>query len=282
MKRISHLLLIGLLFVCSHAMAQQEITESTDQLEEYYIDDIVQRTLMFDSGVLPYEAVREADVAWSKKIWRVIDVREKMNLPFQYPGMPLFQVLKDMVENGDAKAFSQDDFKEDILPEDIKSIVNRLDTLVYFNEDTYEEEIKIVQNDINAADISRYRVKEIWYFDEEASAMKVRILGIAPIKDEFDPDTGEFKYSLPLFWVYYPEARESLGKQTVFNEFNDHGINSWADIFDTRFFASYIYKESNTLDLPLRNIYDDGIEKLLESEKIKAELFNFEHDLWEY
>lgn len=263
--------------------AQEEIiTESSEMLDEYYIDDIVERTLMVENGVVPWEHIREADVAWTKKIWRVIDVREKMNLPFQYPGMPLFQIMKEMVENGDAKAFVYDTFKEEILPDELANIVSKQDTIVVFNDDTYEEEVKIVSNDINYENINRYRVKEIWYFDEQASQLKVRILGIAPIIDEFDPETGVFKYTQPLFWIYYPEARETFAKFQVFNEFNNMAPMSWYDLFETRFFSSYIYKENNALDAALKNIYEDGIEVLLESEKIKAELFNFEHDLWEY
>jgi len=280
--KICFLFLFG--FVSIACFAQEElITEASEPEDDYYIDDVVQRTLMVDNGVLPWEPVREADVAWTKKIWRVVDVREKMNLPFQYPGMPLFQIMKEMVENGDAKAFKEDDFKQEILPDELSNIVARQDTIVAFNDDTYEEEVKIVQNDINFEDINRYRIKEIWYFDEEASLMKVRILGIAPIKDEFDPETGVYKYTQPLFWIYYPEARQTFAKYQVFNEFNNMAPMSWYDLFETRFFSSYIYKQSNALDAPLRNIYiDDPRQVLLESDKIKAELFNFEHDLWEY
>jgi len=273
--------------MCIAMQAQNEkdalmITEASEPLEEYYIDDIVHRTLMVDNGVLPWEHVREADVAWTKKIWRIIDVREKMNLPFQYPGMPMFQILKEMVENGDAKAFRDDEFKEELLPSDIADLVSNQDTIVVFNDETYEEEVKIVSNDLNFENINRYRIKEIWYFDEEASVMKPRILGIAPILDEFDPETGLFKYTVPLFWVYYPEARETLAKFQVFNEFNNMAPMSWYDLFEARFFSSYIYKENNALDQSIKNIYEDGIQALLESDKIKAELFNFEHDLWEY
>lgn len=283
-QSIKFLFTCCLVVLCSMGVQAQEeiITESSEPLEEYYIDDIVHRTLMVENGVLPWEPVREADIAWTKKIWRVIDVREKMNLSFQYPGMPLFQILKEMVENGDAKAFKSDDFKDEILPDEIANIVAKQDTIVIFNDETYEEEVQIVSNDLNYEAINRYRVKEIWYFDEEASVMKVRVLGIAPIIDEFDPETGVFKYSLPLFWVYYPEARETFAKFQVFNEFNNMAPMSWYDLFETRFFSSYIYKENNALDAPLRNLYEDGIQVLLESEKIKAELFNFEHDLWEY
>jgi len=265
------------------AQGQTElITESSEPLDDYYIDDVVQRTLMVDNGVLPWEHVREADVAWTRKIWRIIDVREKMNLAFQYPEMPLFQILKEMVERGDAKAFLEDDFKQEILPDELANIIAKQDTIVAFNDETYEEEVKIVKNDIDFSNINRYRIKEIWYFDEEASMLKVRVLGIAPIQDVIDPETNTYKYTQALFWVYYPEARETFAKHQVFNEFNNMAPMSWYDLFESRFFSSYIYKASNALDAPLKNIYDDGLDALLESEKIKAELFNFEHDLWEY
>jgi len=111
----------------------------------------------------------------------------------------------------------------------------------------------------------------------------VRILGIAPLQEVFDEDTGTFKYELPLFWVYYPEAREVLSRYTVFNEMNDASVITWSDLFEMRRFSSYIYKQSNVLDVRLIDMFpNSGVDRLLESEKIKSELFNWEHDLWTY
>ena len=115
--------------------------------------------------------------------------------------------------------------------------------------------------------------------------MQVRILGIAPIQDTYDEETGEFKYAIPMFWVYYPEAREMLSRYQVYNEFNDAAPGTWYDLFEQRRFSSYIYKQSNVLDYRLEDFYPNegtGVDKLLESERIKAELFNWEHDLWTY
>lgn len=281
-------IMLVVLSVSTQLMGQsaEEVTESSEPLENFYIDDIVQRTDELEvAKAMAYEPIREADIAWEKRIWRIIDTREKMNLPFRYPEKPFFSIIREHLENGDMKAFQDEAFKEEMLPEDVLAKLNRIDTISVFNEETYEEQIKIVQSEISADDIVRFRIKEIWYFDEEASAMKVRILGIAPIKDVFDEDTGVFKYEIPLFWVYYPEARDYFAKHRVFNDFNDASPMTWSDLFDVRFFASYIYKQSNSLDLRLKDIYteaDQGIEMLLESERIKEELFNFEHDLWEY
>ena len=259
------------------------ITESSELDEDIYVDDIVQKRLIFENRVLPYEPIREADISWQKRLWRILDVREKKNLPFMNPLRPFFNILLESVENGDIAAFkgNSDDFKERMLQDDLDKIIFRIDTTVVFDPETYEEEIKVVRSEINYEDIKRFRLKEIWFFDEETSTMKVRLMGIAPIKDEYD-DNGNFKYEIPLFWVYYPELREVLAKERVFNPRNDAAPMTWSDLFDARFFSSYIFKQSNPLDLRLKDQFGEGIDMLLESEKIKRELFNFEHDLWTF
>ena len=291
MKTIN--LFLTLLFVgcitCLNAQkgAEEIITESSEPSEDMYVDDIVSKRLIVENRVLPYEPIREADLAWQKKVWRTIDTREKLNLPFRYPEKPLFNVFREMIENGDITVFEDEKFQTSLTPEQVEAKLNRVDTVTVFDYDTYEEKIEIAKSEVNWEEVNRFRVKEMWFFDEESSRMKVRILGIAPVKDYFDDVTGEFKYPLPLFWIYYPEAREYLSKHRVFNENNDMAPMTWADLFESRFFASFIYKSSNVLDLKVKDFFDNesenyGRDVLLESKKIKAELFNFEHDLWTY
>ena len=259
------------------------ITESSDPLEDRYLDDVVAKRLIYETKVLPYEQVREADVPWEKRMWRVIDVREKINQPFVYPEAPLFKILSEAVGNGEIRAFEDDKFTQMLTPEDVQGKLVEIDTITVYDPETYEETVQITRNEVNWEDIKRYRIKEIWYYDEEASRLKVRILGIAPIRDYYDKDTGMFKYEGPMFWIYYPEAREVLARHRVFNDKNDAAPLTWYDLFEMREFASYIYKSSNVLDFRLMDFYPkDGIARLMESENIKAELFNWEHDLWTY
>ena len=275
----------ALLLLAGSALSQAEriITESSEPLEDIYVDDVVRKRMIYENRVLPYEPIRESDVVWEKRIWRIIDVREKLNLPFAYPEMPFFSILAEASENGEVKVFSDDKFKEMLTPEEVSSQLVFTDTSIIYDPDTYEEEVKITTSEINPEDIKRYRIKEVWYFDRESSVMKVRILGVAPIQDVYDDDTGMFKYERPMFWVYYPEVREVLARHRVFNEFNDASPMSWYDLFEMRKFASYIYKESNVLDFRLKDFFPiDGVARLMESDKIKAELFNWEHDLWSY
>ena len=277
--------LFVLLLLATTVMAQQPETTRTESSapdEDRPLDDIVKKTLIDERRVLPYEPMREADIFWEKRVWRVIDIREKMNLPFAYPEKPFFTIIMDAAVDGDINVYSTDDdkFSFRLEPDEVASMGATVDTVITFDPETYEEQVQVVRNEINPEDVKQFRIKEIWYFDEESSVLKTRILGIAPLIDVFD-DNGNFRFTKPMFWVYYPDCREVLAREKVFNPGNDASPNSWEDLFEMRFFASYVYKESNVYDRRLQD-YLSGVDLLLEADKIKQEIFNFEHDLWSY
>ncbi|MFK8100990.1 MAG: gliding motility protein GldN [Saprospiraceae bacterium] len=279
------LCLLGMFWVASPLMAQtpEDVkTESSDPDEDKPLDDIVEKRLVEDRRVLPYQPIREADIFWEKRIWRVIDIREKMNLPFAYPEKPFFTILMDAATNGEIAVYSTEDdkFTSKIQPDEVASMGANVDTVITFDPETYEEQIQIVRNDLNPEDVKRFRIKEVWFFNEQTSALERRILGIAPLIDVKD-DNGNFRYEKPMFWVYYPDCREMLARHEVFNGGNDAGHMSWEALFEMGYFASYIYKESNVHNRRLQD-YLTGVDLLLEADKIKQEIFNFEHDLWSY
>jgi gliding motility associated protien GldN len=232
---------------------------------------------------LAYDFIHEKDVMWEKRIWRIIDVREKMNLPFAYPEAPFFKLLSDAATNGNLPVYSTEDdkFSKRLSTDDVLSMLSKSDTIVTFDPETYAEKVTVVRNDINWEDVKRFRVKEVWFFDKETSTMQVRILGIAPLIDVKDNE-GNFRFERPMFWVYYPQAREMFARNRVFTlGGNTNATISWEDLFEMRYFASYIYKESNVYDRKIDE-YLTGVDLLMESEKIKIDIFNWEHDLWQY
>jgi len=261
----------------------EEVTEETPG--EAPIDDVVKKEVMGERRVLPYQYVRESDIFWEKRIWRIIDVREKMNLPFAYPEDPFFKILSEAATKGDLPVYSTDEdgakFKKRMSTDDVLSMLSKTDTVVTFDPETYEEKIQIVNNDINWEDVKRFRLKEVWFFDKQTSTMNVRILGIAPMIDVKDNE-GNFRFEKPMFWVYYPQARELFARHRVFTMGgNTNATISWEDVFEMRYFASFIYKESNVYDRKIEE-YLTGTDLLMESEKIKSDIFNWEHDLWQY
>jgi gliding motility associated protien GldN len=241
---------------------------------------------------MPYAYFREADVMWSKRMWRVLDLREKLNLPLYYPTEPqvcllsLFDVLKCALLDGKITAFANpafdDEFKNPMTIAEVEK------TLVSWDSTNQVEDVNNpgtyinvpLKKEITAASIRQYWIKEDWFFDKQRSVFECRIIGLCPLIAKLT-ETGETIGVTPLFWIYFPQARNILAKAPVFNRWNDAERMSFDELFHKRMFSSYIKKESNVYD---RNIgeYKTGIEALLESDFIKENIFNWESDLWHF
>lgn len=278
-------LIILFLFASFIAIAQDDAAADAENpalSTESPLDDVVEKPLIDQKRILAYDHLREGDIFWQKRVWRVIDLTEKMNKSFAYPKEPFINILMDNAKDGTIRLFStlDDEFTEVLSSDDASAIGASTDTIITFDPDTYEEKIQVVTNELNVEDIKRFRIKEDWFFDSESSTLQVRILGIAPLREVYD-DNDNFLYEQPLFWAYYPELREILARKKTFNPFNDAVRMSWEDIFEMRFFSSYIYKESNVYDRRLKD-YKAGLDILVEADKIKNKILNFEHDLWSY
>jgi gliding motility associated protien GldN len=133
---------------------------------------------------------------------------------------------------------------------------------------------------ILSQDIIEYRLKEDWYFDKEASSLKVRIIGIAPVIYNKDQE-GNITGKKVLFWIYFDHARHLFNNYMVYKNLNDARWMSFDDLFIKREFGSYVYKESNSFDRSIEH-YRRGVDALLESEVIKNNIFTLENDLWEF
>jgi gliding motility associated protien GldN len=245
------------------------------------LDDISFRTVVADKPVLAYEVPNERDIFWQKRVWRVLDVREKMNHPFTYPEAPFFEILTRAAQAGELTLYSgeKDDFSQPLSTEDLNGTLYTIDT-VLVSIDENNVETRIIRTEVNYEDVKRFRIKEMWYFDSKSSALKVRILGIAPLKERYS-ESGDFIGEGSLFWVHMPTARPVLARENVFVTGNEATRMTWEDLFEMRFFSSYIMKDGNVRNNRLQDLYS-GVDLLLESEKIDQEIFNYEHDLWSY
>ena len=252
---------------------------SANTLTAQPLNDIVKREIIVEKAPMNYESLRESDILYERRIWQIIDVREKMNQIFMYPEKPFFEILKKAHDSADLTFYSTEDdkFSTPLLPEEVKDIFFSSDTALIFDPESYDEDVVVVQNQINYEQVKRFRVKEVWFFNSKTSRMEVRILGLAPIIDVLD-DAGNYLYQKPLFWVYYPELRKVLAHEEVYNV-NQSSRITWEDIFERRQFSTTIFKENNVRDRRLNN-YLTGRDALLEADKIKSGIFNYEHDVW--
>jgi len=286
MKKIV-LLLVGL-----SVLAITNKVSGQDNLQEVYVREHIPL-----KKPVPYEYIREADVMWSKIIYRMIDLRQKQNLALYYPTKPiggrmnLVDLLLWGIDNEGVRAFSTNDplneFTAQMTIDQVDEAFNAgTDTTRTTDPSTGQLIDVVVENPRKTYEVKKLLVKEKWFFDKNHSVMKVRIVGISPIRvynrdDEEGMPTDEILQT-PTFWVYFPEIRPILANHEVFNRNNDSQRISYDDFFMQRRFASHIFAVSNVYDNRWINSYTMGVDALLEADKQKEWLFNIEHDLWEY
>lgn len=278
----------GLPFEYDTATADNTARKSLRQDNAYDKSTLTMRT------PLPYEHLRYDDAFYAEKVWRELDLREKMNKTFTYESMEdngsqiFVNMLMRAVMNGEVEAFTDDRFTTKMSLDAVQqAVAGSLDTVPKYDVKQIDKVVGYVvtRKSFDPKDINKIRLKEEWVFDREASRMFVRILGLGLLKTEYFPNTNKERGTSSLFWVYYPDLRPLLVKNEVYNTKN-MGQNrmTWEELFESRMFSSYIVK--STIDNPqnklIRNYIKDPILQLLEGDNIKEKIFNFEQDLWSY
>nr|WP_315156570.1 gliding motility protein GldN [uncultured Flavobacterium sp.] len=142
----------------------------------------------------------------------------------------------------------------------------------------------ILKQDLTAQDVSQYKIKGFWYFDKRQSELKYRLLGICPVTPDVYTMNSEEKDYIELFWVFFPAAREVLHEAKAFNEKNSSMPISFDQILNSRRFNAVVYKEENVYgDRSIEEYMKDNSQnQLIESERIKEKIRNFEQDMWNY
>jgi len=248
---------------------------------------------------VPYTYLREADVMWHRRIWRIIDLREKMNHPLYFPiddkmkdRNSLFEIIKKALLPPDGSPpklaaylpapAGDDEFTIKMNALEVQDKLMKRDTS-YVPSDPTDPSSPMVAtptvDDVGSGKVVKYYIKEDWFFDKQRSVLEARIIGIQPITAKTN-EKGEVVGDAGTFWIYFPELRPLLAKEEVFNKHNDAERLTFDDLFWKRMFSSYIQKESNVYDRFIREYKTDTLDQLLEAEKIKDNVFTLEHDLW--
>lgn len=264
-------------------------------------DDPAEISLNKERKPLAYDYI-SSDHKWYRElVWREIDIREKMNLTFRYSAetdegnqrfinIVLNAVSRaknpitafDPIDDRFTTPMTREQVGKAILPAgpdsvSVPDLVNDPSGTLGLRKSVPNKKI------FNPDDILKFRIKEEWIFDKEASRMVVRIKGIAPIK-QFKDENGEIKGEGALFWIWYEDLRPDLALHDVYVARNLGAKMTWEEIFESRYFSSYIIKSSidNPYDKYLKEIFGDSILVLLEGDNIKNKIHNFEQNLWSY
>lgn len=261
---------------------------------------------------IAYTPVRQADVMYYWTIWRIIDLREKVNHPLYFPAdqkgtwRSLGQTIFDAID------MSNPEKTDDVLPvyqdemctmpysrDELQGLVSMTQTISDYDIETGEENgTKELIITFEPKQITQYRMKEVWYFDKQYSTFRVQILQIEPMiqydrsegkssnYDDESEDSEDVKGELvlkSLGHIYYNELRPYLARQEVFNMKNQAARLSFDDLITwKRDFSSLIYKESNVYDRDIEDYIANSRDQRIESERITDKLRTFEHDLWEF
>lgn len=296
MKLRSFLLTVLGVLVVTGSFAQANILNAK-QPQEIGVRTEEQKKLDNDQP-LEYGYVDDRDIMWSKMVWEIVDLDERANFPLYYPidtnnignnRRSLYDVLMTSVNKGDIENIYDDSyFTAKRTVDDIRDALTLIDTtdLGYeqFNAEGIVDPQYIRRRDITAADIMEYHLKGLWYFDKRQGELKYRLLGIAPVApdvnfiDSDDPDPVE------LFWVWFPDARKVLHEAKAFNNRNSNVPASFDHLLNSRRFNGTIYREENVYgDRQVKEyIAENALMQLLESDRIKEKIRDFEQDMWSY
>jgi gliding motility associated protien GldN len=242
---------------------------------------------------LAYEHLRWDDALFAEKVWRELDLREKMNQTFRYDaqddnGSQLFiDILLKAVQKDSITAFADDRFTTPLGMEELsQQTAGGYDTAdrVDINDPSKIVARVVTLKTFDSKSVVKLRIKEEWVFDRESSRMFCRILGIAPVLTRYN-ENGKERGSTVMFWIYYPDLRPLLAKYEVYNPKNmGQSRMTWEELFESRMFSSYVLKSTldNSANKNIRQYIKDPILALLEGDNIKEKIFNYEQDLWSY
>ncbi|WP_424493153.1 gliding motility protein GldN [Salinimicrobium sp. GXAS 041] len=247
---------------------------------------------------LEYGYVDERDVLWAKTTWEVVDLDERVNFPLYYPidtsqiggsRRSLYDVLVTNIKNGNIENIYADSYFNDKRTlKDIQAALSKVDTtdlgIEQYNAGEEIDQQFISRRDISSADLVAYHIRGYWYFDKRQAELKYRLLGIAPVAPDVNFIDSPDAQPVELFWVWFPDAREVLNEAYAFNPNNSSQSISFDHLLNARRFHGTIYAEDNVQGDRSVNEYisNNAFMQLLESERIKEQIRNFEQDMWNY
>ena len=300
----------NLLFVVFSVLASLSSIAQSNLLNAKSPDEIGKKTaaqLESDNDKpLPYGYVHDRDVLMGKTTWENIDLDERINFPLYYPvdtafvgkeRRSLFQVLLNGIKSGKiTEVYGDDYFNAKKTLKDIESVFQYRDTtqagIDEYNNyyDDYKSGKKVLSNEfinvteLSAKDVSGYKIKGFWYFDKRQSELKYRLLAICPMATEARDKAKGNSDSIELFWVYFPSIRDILHDAKAFNDKNSAMPITFDQLLNSRRFNGVIYKEENVFgDRTIQDYMKDNAQsQLIESERVKDKIRDFEQDMWTY
>ena len=272
-----------------------------DPEDENNLSNFYTRKITMSKKAIPYPALRESDVLWETCIWRTIDFREKFNQFFYFPKgedslnnnqgrINLAYLIYRSAANGEFEIFEDDELKIPVDWENMYKKLNKADSTT--TDPVYDEYGEIIEEghdtvkykSFTSDDYYKIHLKEFWYIDSKDTRMKVRIVALALVDENCKEIDGDMECNPTIrFWIPMNDmrVRNIFARTNAYDLYNNNAERSYDEIFITRYFDSFVTRETNTHNRAVHD-YLTGEDALLESQSIEERIFDIESDMWEY
>ena len=249
-------------------------------------DGTIDRVKDRNYRTLEWYNIRENDIAFKRRFWKRVDVKERQNMPFIYKGDEysgggaFVEILLDGIKRGKIRAYTDDKFTREYSYDDISKKLSSESQVEVADAVTGEISLKTSYNTFNPEQVAMYEIEEDYIFDRNAGRMVARLRSITPMLAILDDNTSEFLAWKTLFTIYYPDARALLSQYEIYNPQNDVHRQSWSDYLDRMMYNGFITKSSrnNPTNADLKQ---NSLRGLYEGQKEMEMLIQKDMDMWE-
>lgn len=233
----------------------------------------------------------EADLQWTKTVYRVLDLTKGKNPALYYPeepnedGQSMFFIIMRLLANNKISAYEYLDGREMFTDEYKIKVSEMLDRFhVLYSEAKGSSEknplYAIDDSDIPGNEILSYYIIEKWSFDTRSNKMRSHVEALCPVLHRQDEFGGE-PIKFPMFWVKLNDIRPYIAQQFVFTD-DDNNLMRYNldDFFKLNMYQGDIYKVKNLRNQSLMQLYPDPQALKHAQDSIEERLHRFDKDLW--
>lgn len=233
----------------------------------------------------------EADLQWSKVVYRILDLSKGKNPALYYPeepnedGQSLFFIIMRLLANNQISAYEYLDGREMFTDEykiKVAEMFDRFHVLYSEAKGSTEKNPKyaVEDADIPGNEILSYYIIEKWEFDTRTNSMRCRVDALCPVLHREDGYGGD-PIKFPMFWVKLNDIRPYIAQQYIFTD-DDNNLTRYNldDFFKLNMYTGDIYKVKNLRNQSLMQLYPDPEALKHAQDSIEERLHRFDKNLW--
>jgi len=254
------------------------------------IDGVYKIPLLTGAKPFAFPKENRNNIKFYKRIWREINLKDSVNKIFCVPNETLIASILDAIKAGKLIAYRDEKFTgRYTFAQAMKEIaVNDSESVTVPDANGNDSTFRIV-HPFNVDSVALYEIKEDVYFDKTRGRLFSTIVSLSP-EVPLRSSTGVFIGNKHGFYLYYPQCRNIFASKEIYDTQRDLYNISYDDIFIQRMFKSQIVKESNPLDLYIKDIpdkngqplFDTDEKRKAEADRIERDLTKFKKDVWKY